>query len=89
MNDKGLAERVILFARFLKHHGFKVFPSSVVDAFRSLEQGGISERRDFYNILRSNFTSSDLEWTLFQRRRHSPGALLQAEEEEAQEGSSS
>ena len=66
MSDKGLTEQVILFARFLKRQGFKVFPPSVVDALRSLEQGGISEKRDFRNILRSNFTSSDVEWTLFQ-----------------------
>ena len=65
MNDTGLAERVIIFARFLKHHGFKVFSSSVVDAFRSLEEGGISDRQDFFHILRSNFASTDVEWALF------------------------
>ena len=65
MNDNGLTEQVILFARFLKHHGFKVFSSSVVDALRSLEQGGISDRRDFFHILRSNFASTDVEWALF------------------------
>lgn len=65
MNDNGLTEQVILFARFLKHHGFKVFSSSVVDALRSLEQGGISDRQDFFHILRSNFASTDVEWALF------------------------
>ena len=65
MHEKGLTERIILFARFLKGHGFKVFSPGVVDALRSLEQGGISSRQDFFNILRSNFTSTDMEWTLF------------------------
>lgn len=66
MNDNGLTERVVLFARFLKQHGFKVFSSSVVDALRGLEQGGISDKRDFFRILRSNFTSTDVEWALFE-----------------------
>ncbi|MBN2033392.1 MAG: VWA domain-containing protein [Deltaproteobacteria bacterium] len=65
MNKNGLTERIILFARFLKHHGFKVFSSSVVDALRSLEQVGISDRQDFFYILRANFTSTDAEWGLF------------------------
>jgi uncharacterized protein len=65
MNDNGLTEQVILFARFLKHHGFKVFSSSVVDALRGLGEVGISDRTDFFHILRSNFASTDVEWTLF------------------------
>jgi uncharacterized protein len=65
MSDEGLTEQVILFARFLKHHGFKVFSSSVVDALRGLDAGGISARQDFFHILRANFTSTDVEWTLF------------------------
>jgi uncharacterized protein len=65
MTDNGLTGRVILFARFLKHHGFKAFSSSVVDALRGLEEAGISEREDFFNVLRSSFASTDVEWALF------------------------
>lgn len=65
MNETGLPERVILFSRFLKRHGFKVFSSSVVDALRSLEEGGIGSREDFFNILRANFVSTDMEWKIF------------------------
>jgi len=65
MNNSGLTERVIRFSRFLKHHGFKVFSSSVVDALRSLEEAGIGDREDFYNLLRANFVSTDVEWKIF------------------------
>jgi uncharacterized protein with von Willebrand factor type A (vWA) domain len=65
MNDLGLTERVILFSRFLKNHGFKVFSSSVVDALRCLEEGGVSDREDFFHFLRANFVSTDVEWKLF------------------------
>ena len=65
MNNAGLTERIILFSRFLKEHGFKVFSSSVVDALRSLEQGGIGDRQHFFHILRANFVSTDVEWKVF------------------------
>ena len=65
MNNSGLTARVIRFSRFLKHHGFRVFSSSVVDALRSLEEGGIGDREDFYNLLRANFVSTDVEWKIF------------------------
>ena len=65
MNNAGLTERIILFSRFLKEHGFKVFSSSVVDALRSLEQGGIGDRHHFFYILRANFVSTDVEWKVF------------------------
>jgi uncharacterized protein with von Willebrand factor type A (vWA) domain len=65
MNNAGLTEQVILFSRFLKQHGFKAFSSSVVDALRSLEQGEIGERQDFFHILRANFVSTDAEWRVF------------------------
>lgn len=65
MNNAGVAERVILFSRFLKSRGFKVFASSVVDALRSLEQGDIGDRQDFFYILRANFVSTDVEWQVF------------------------
>jgi uncharacterized protein with von Willebrand factor type A (vWA) domain len=65
MNSTGLTEQVIHFSRFLKHHGFKVFSSSVGDALRGLEEGGIWERESFFNILRANFVSTDMEWKIF------------------------
>jgi uncharacterized protein with von Willebrand factor type A (vWA) domain len=65
VNKFGLTERVVLFSRFLKNHGFKVFSSSVVDALRCLQEGGVSDREDFFHILRANFVSTDVEWKLF------------------------
>ena len=65
MNSAGLTERIILFSRFLKERGFKVFSSSVVDALRSLEEAGIGDRQDFFHILRANFVSTDMEWKVF------------------------
>jgi len=65
MNEAGLTGQVISFARFLKDHGFKVFSSSIVDALRSLEEGEIGERQDFFHILRANFVSTDVEWNVF------------------------
>jgi uncharacterized protein len=65
MNDAGLTGRIIFFTRFLKNHGFKVFSSSVVDALRSMEEGGIGNRQDFFHILRANFVSTDVEWNVF------------------------
>lgn len=65
MDRHGLAEQVILFSRFLKRRGFKVFSSNVVDALRGLEEAGVGDRRHFFNILRANFVSTDVEWKLF------------------------
>ncbi|MBW1998826.1 MAG: VWA domain-containing protein [Deltaproteobacteria bacterium] len=60
-----LSERVILFSRFLKNKGFKVFPSSVVDALRSVEGTGICNREEFFYSLRANFVTNDMEWKIF------------------------
>ncbi len=65
MTSPGLTERVIVFSRFLKNHGFKVFSSSVVDALRCLEDGSVADREAFFYILRANFVSTDVEWKLF------------------------
>ena len=64
--NAGLAGKVAGFADFLKSHGFKVFQSSVHDAVRGLTEIDISKREDVLAALRANFTTNDLEWSLFQ-----------------------
>lgn len=64
-NDPGLAGRVVLFSRFLKEHGFKVFSSGIIDSLRGLEAIDISKREDFFSVLRANLISTDMEWRLF------------------------
>ncbi|NTV32428.1 MAG: VWA domain-containing protein [Deltaproteobacteria bacterium] len=65
MLDQSIAQRVILFARFLRSHGFKVFSTGTVDALRGLEETGLQDREDFFNILRANLVAGDMEWKLF------------------------
>jgi len=62
----GLAREVIRFTRFLKSRGFKVFQTSVRDAIRSLRVVSIENKEDFFSSLRTNLSSSDLEWMQFQ-----------------------
>jgi len=51
-NPEGrLAENILYFARTLRSAGMKLGPSAVVDCVRAVEQGGISDRDDFYWIL--------------------------------------
>jgi uncharacterized protein len=63
--ERNISERVILFARFLRSHGFKVFSTGTVDALRGLEETGLQDREDFFNILRANLVAGDMEWKLF------------------------
>lgn len=65
MGEQDLAERVILFSRFLRDRGFKVFPSTISDSLHSLEQTDISFKGDFLAALRANLVSSEVEWRLF------------------------
>ena len=65
MNDLSLTDRVILFSRFLKERGFKIFSSSIVDVLQSLGEIDISSRRDFFYLLRTNLVTNDEEWNLF------------------------
>ena len=65
MHTITLPKRVILFSRFLKNNGFKVFSSSVIESLKGLEEIDISKREDFFSVLRSNFTTTDMEWQLF------------------------
>jgi len=65
MNTITLPERVILFSRFLKNNGFKVFASSVIESLKGLEEIDISKREDFFSVLRANLTTTDMEWQLF------------------------
>ena len=46
--DGRLAENILYFARTLRAAGMKLGPSAVVDCVRAVEQGGISDRDDFY-----------------------------------------
>jgi len=65
MMEQSIAQRVVLFGRFLRGHGFKVFSTGIVDALRGLEETGLQDRGDFFNILRANLVAGDLEWKLF------------------------
>ena len=65
MMELSIAERVIFFARFLRSHGFKVFSTGIVDALRGLDETGLQDREDFFNILRANLVAGDMEWKLF------------------------
>ncbi|MGE5841209.1 MAG: vWA domain-containing protein [Deltaproteobacteria bacterium] len=65
MFEKGIAERVILFARFLRSHGFKVFSTGITDALKGVQETGLQSREDFFNILRANLVTGDMEWKIF------------------------
>ena len=65
LNRMGLTERVVLFSRFLRDRGFKVFPSSIVEALRGLEETNVCHKGDFFNILRTNLVVDEMEWKLF------------------------
>jgi len=65
MGEQDLAEQVILFSRFLRDRGFKVFSSTISDSLHSLEQTDISLKGDFVAALRANLVSSEAEWRLF------------------------
>jgi len=65
MLDQSIAQRVILFARFLRNHAFRVFSTGIVDALKGLQEAGLQGREDFFNILRANLVAGDMEWKLF------------------------
>jgi len=65
MMERNIAEGVILFARFLRSHGFKVFSTGIVDALQGLQETDLQDREDFFNVLRANFVTGDMEWKLF------------------------
>jgi len=82
MSDSGLGEKIILFSRFLKNHGFKVFSSNILDSLRGLEEIDISLKEDFYSVLRSNLVSNDMEWRLFGELFEKFWQEMEAQEEE-------
>ena len=61
-----MAERVILFSRFLKNRGFKIFSTNIIDSLQSLEEIHIARREDFFSALRTNLVTTDKEWELFE-----------------------
>ncbi|MBW2096957.1 MAG: hypothetical protein JRI80_19020, partial [Deltaproteobacteria bacterium] len=61
----GITGEIVAFAGFLKARGYKVFQSSILDSLRSLRNIALSSRTDFFNVLRVNFASSDIEWAQF------------------------
>jgi hypothetical protein len=82
MDERDIAERVILFSRFLRDRGFKAFSSTISDALRSLEQADIWVKGDFRAILRANLVSSEGEWKLFDPLFETFWGEKQGEEEE-------
>jgi uncharacterized protein with von Willebrand factor type A (vWA) domain len=63
--ERNISQRVILFARFLRSHGFKAFSTGIVDALKGVQETGLQDRDDFFNILRANLVAGDMEWKLF------------------------
>ena len=63
--EQSIAQKVILFARFLRSRGFRVFSTGIGDALRGLQETGLQDREDFFNILRANLVAGDMEWKLF------------------------
>lgn len=64
--NNGLISRIISFAAFLRDRGFRVFQSSIHDALRGIEAIDLSNRTDFFFCLRSNLSTTDLEWAQFE-----------------------
>lgn len=62
----GLVHRVVRFSGVLRRHGFNVFPSTVAEAVRALDELDITRREDVFRGLRATLVHSDLEWRLFQ-----------------------
>jgi uncharacterized protein len=60
-----LLGRVLLFSRYLRNRGFKVFSSGVLGALSGLEQLDVLRREDFFTVLRMNMAATDMEWRLF------------------------
>jgi len=91
-----LAERIVLFTRYLKSRGFKIFFSNVIDIFKGMEITDLSRKEDFAHLLKTTLVTNDLEWRLFddlyrsfwlgkggeeeQRDEHKAGQKITAEE---------
>jgi uncharacterized protein with von Willebrand factor type A (vWA) domain len=87
MRDLNLPERVILFSRFLRYRGFKVFSSGIADALRGLEAVDIGKREDFFSVLRANLVTTDMEWRIFRELFDEFWqGVIEGEEKEKEEG---
>ena len=64
-NSVTLTEKIVLFSRYLKSKGFKIFFSNVIDVFEGLERIDLSCREDFVQLLKATLVTNDLEWRLF------------------------
>jgi uncharacterized protein with von Willebrand factor type A (vWA) domain len=80
LSRSGLAGRVIMFAGFLKTHGFKVFQSGVHDALKSLETIDLFHKTDFLAAFRSNLATGEQEWKRFEELFHEFWDTLEIEE---------
>lgn len=65
MPEKTLTEQVILFSRFLKNRGFKVFSSNLRDAVVAIQEIDMGRKEDFSTALRANLVHTDGEWRHF------------------------
>ncbi|MDY7038500.1 MAG: VWA domain-containing protein, partial [Thermodesulfobacteriota bacterium] len=65
MKATSLTERIVLFSNFLKGHGFKVFPSDILDSLRGMREVDLFKKEDFSSVLRANLVTTDMEWKLF------------------------
>jgi uncharacterized protein with von Willebrand factor type A (vWA) domain len=82
MDSRSLTCEVISFSTFLKDRGFKIFSSNVMDSLNSMEEIDISEREDFFHVLRTNLVTSDVEWELFEGLFEEYWQGMEKEEEE-------
>jgi uncharacterized protein with von Willebrand factor type A (vWA) domain len=64
-NSVTLTEKIVLFSRYLKSRGFKIFLSNVIDVLKGLEMIDLSSREDFVHLLKATLVTNDLEWRLF------------------------
>ena len=64
-NSVTLTEKIVLFSRYLKSRGFKIFLSNVIDVLKGLEMIDLSCREDFVHLLKTTLVTNDLEWRLF------------------------
>ena len=82
MRETTLAEQVILFSRFLKNRGFKVFSSNLRDALKAIQEIDMGRKEDFSAALRANLVHTDGEWRHFDELFEAFWEGVEPEEEE-------
>jgi uncharacterized protein with von Willebrand factor type A (vWA) domain len=60
-----LVGQMIHFVDFLRARGYRVFQSNLVGVLQGIEKVGLSQKEDFFYVLRANLAASDVEWSQF------------------------